>query len=526
MSETLSQTISRITSFIQANAPSVDLSPGSVFSELVVNLESQIQNQLFSDIDDISAVQAISTALSALGDTYSPVIDAIASNYNVSRNQGSASTGTIQVFVSNFANHTVASGVTFTQTTLGYTYATNTITTVLSSQLIAQNGIYYFFVPVTAQTTGQMTAISNATQFILNNLTQISGFVSAQAFGAFTAGLNTETDKQLIARFRNGLGVNNLLSQNSITNQLETTYPNFQDLYIADTTSLVNTRSLSNLLGMKIPGCVDVWVKDGITIPYVPIAVTNAVYTSGKWQLTIPYNSVAPGFYRIVSVTTTADPTTKLPFTYLYTYNSSSPNLINTVDDARFSCQQGAVITSTGSGWPTYTGTTIPFTVTVLAVPDLSSMQALFLNDANRIPCADYLVKGIVPCMVSMSISLVRNNPGDVINTAALQADIFNYVNGLASGAPVAVSQIVKLCHNYGIARVDLPIILNGTILAPTFTLNSDSSAATDNNIIISGTDYLQIPSLPELGVIPQNTMFFASYFNDSGQANIRINVQ
>ena len=525
MSETIQQTISRITSFIQANAPTVDLSPGSVFSELLVNLEGQVQNQLFSDIDDISAVQAISTALSALGDTYSPVIDAIASNYNVYRNQGTASTGTIQIFVSNFTNYNVASGVSFTQPTLGYVYTTSSSTSVLSSQLIAQNGTYYFFVPVTAQTTGQVTAISNGTQFIPNNPSQIPGFVSAQAFGAFTAGLNTETDKQLIARFRNGLGVNNLLSQNSITNQLETAYPLFQDAYVADIASPVNTRSLSNPLGIKIPGCVDVWVKDGITIPYVQVTVTDAVYNDGAWHLTIP-NTAAPGFYRIVNVTTSADPTTKLPFIYLYTYNSSSPNLINTVEDARFSCQQGAVITSTGSSWPSYTGSAVSFVVTVLAVPDLFSMQALFLNDANRIPCADYLVKGIVPCMVSMSISLIRNNPGDAINLAGLQSDIFNYVNGLSVGQPVAVSQIVKLCHNYNIARVDLPIILNGTILAPTFQLNSDETAATDNNIIISGTDYLQIPDLPSLGVIPQNTMFFVSYYNSSGQSNININIQ
>jgi hypothetical protein len=143
-------------------------------------------------------------------------------------------------------------------------------------------------------------------------------------------------------------------------------------------------------------------------------------------------------------------------------------------------------------------------------------MQTTLLDQKNRIPGADYLVKGIVPCMVNMKISLVRKNRNDEVDVVALQGDIFNYINGLSSGEPIVVSEIVSLCHNYGIARVDLPLVVNGTILTPTVN---------DTNLVISGTDFLQIPNLPNLGISPNNTMFYISYFDENGNPNINISV-
>lgn len=516
MSETIDQTIARLTAFIKSQAPNVDISPGSVFNELVLNLESKVQNQLFSDINTISNAQSIQTALNSLGDTYSPIIDAIASNYNVYRNQGTKSTGVIKVYVNSSSSVTVLANTKFTQRTLGYVYtAPNTVIANIdgssnAQKLQTENGLYCFTVPVVAQDVGQLTAISNGTQFAVTS--GIANFVSAQAYGSFIAGLDTETDKQLIARFRNGLGINTLLSQNSITNQLDTKYANFQDVYLADSTSLINSRSLSNPLGIKIPGCVDVWVKDGVTIPYTTFTASSTDYNSGKWTVAVP-STAAPGFYRIVSVQDGNG--NYYTFTTTYDFDTPTPNLINSAADARFSVYQNATL-EVVAAYQNTPPSSITFTITALAAPDLASMQELFLDESYRIPCADYLVRGIVPCMVSMAVSLVLHNPGDVVDTVTLQSDIFNYINSLGFGEPVAVSQIVKLCHKHNIKRVDLPIVLNGTILTP---------SVTDTNIVISGTDYLAIPSIPSKGVIPENTMFFISYFNDKGAENININV-
>jgi hypothetical protein len=525
MSETLAQTITRLTTLIKEKAPTVDISPGSVFNELIVGLESQIQNQVYNDIADISAAKSINAALSSLDNTYDPIIDSIASNYGVLRNQGRKSTGKLKVYVSVAKNYVIPANTIFIQPTLNYSYVTESVTTIdyLSdpSVLISENGLFYFTLDVVADTVGQRNTIGNGTQFNLVNTTQLPGFVKAEAQGSFLSGLDTETDKELIARFKAGLGVKNLLSVNSITSKLTDLYPSFQAVHLADSSSEINTRSLSNLLGIKIPGCVDAYVKNGITIPHTTFTITDASYIgSGKWRLTIP-STAAPGFYRVVSIEDhNSTSVNYLKYQVTYGYESDSPNLLNNATDARYSIYQTATIDVDYTA--PVSNEVIPFDVTVLAAPDLDSIQALFLDSDNRIPCSDYLVKGIVPCLVSLSLSLIKNNPGDVIDEVALQGDIFDYINSLKVGESIAVSKIVNICHKYNIARVDLPIVLNGRILAPYKSVTD----VTDSDIIIAGTDFLAIPNLPARGVTKQNTMFYISYFNDNGLQNINISLK
>ena len=249
MSETSTQTLARLTAFIQEKAPNIDLSPGSVFNELILGLESQIQNQVYNDIDAISQSQAIKDVLSSIPDTYSPVIDRIASNYNTTRNQGALSVGNIKVSVTSqlSANYTLPSNTTFTQTTLGYTYISTSAITLNSGSLVhdTTSGLYYFIIPVTATEIGLHTQLSNGAQFVINKISTIPNFVKAEAYGSFSAGLDQETDRQLITRFKNGLSVNNLLSSVSINSKLASEFTGFRGAFIADTTSPINVRSCS-----------------------------------------------------------------------------------------------------------------------------------------------------------------------------------------------------------------------------------------------------------------------------------------
>src|ERR1017187_3516985 len=247
MSETIAQTITRLTALIKEKAPTIDLAPGSVFNELIVGLDSQVQNQVYNDIGAINAAQSINQALSSLDPTFDPVIDSIASNYSVTRNQGTKSYGTLKVYVTTAKNYTIPANIIFIQPNLGYTYTT------LSSVLIdyqsnpavltQEDGLYFFALTVVATDVGQKTAINSGTQFSIGNPSQILGFVKAAAQGNFNSGLDLETDKELILRFRNGLGVKNLLSQNSIGAKFSTDFAGFKAVYLADTISPINLRS-------------------------------------------------------------------------------------------------------------------------------------------------------------------------------------------------------------------------------------------------------------------------------------------
>jgi hypothetical protein len=529
MSETASQTLARLTAFIQANAPTIDLSPGSVLNELILGLETQIQNQVYNDINAISQGNAISFALASLADTYSPIIDNIASNYNVTRTAGAYSVGNIKAYVtSNSATYTLPSGTSFNQPALGYTYQTTAPISITSLSYSSEVSGYSIIVPVTSTDIGLHTILTNGAPFELGTGSAIPGFVQASAYGSFSAGVNVETDRKLITRFRSGLATSNLLTAASINNYLTNKYPSFSGAYIADATSPVNNRCQNNLLNLKIPGAVDVYVKTNVNIPQVPVSLPGTYlgstdFSANTWQVTLDNNVSGGsylGFYRVVSVQdATSANLVNLPFNVTYSYDSLASNVITDAAQARYSPYQTATI-NIG-----YTGVTSPsgrqFLVTVLAPYQLRAIQETFLDNNNRIPAADYLVKGVVPCMVTMSLSLVANKTGPLVDTVALQRDLFNYVNSLGIGESIVVSQIVNLCHKYNVARVDLPIVLNGRILAP-----YNTTGAADQDIFIEGNDFLQIPDYEQYGVTQDNTAFFLNYFTDNGKPNINLSVK
>ena len=524
MSETLAQTTARITQFIQENAPTVDLSPGSIFNELILSLEAQIQNNVYNDLATLSASQSVATALASLEDTYNPIMDSIASNYGVVRNQGRFATGIISVQVSASTTITVPAGVVFLQPNLNFTYSTiasQTFTTgdgSLAASILNGVTTYYFNLNVQANTIGVAQTVADKTEFQLQNTSAsfIPNFISATANGAFMQGQNQETDKQLIARFKAGQSVANFSTKDAINSVLAATYPSFQSVYLADHNDPINLRAANNPFNIKMPGYVDLYLRNSVAIPQVTFNLSGS-YNGSTWTLAVPAN-MAPGFYRITSVVDPAYPNNPLPFSIVYGADyTAGDNSVQLTSEARYSVYQTATLTVN------YVTTSTPvFTVTAAAPNLLQDVQNLLSDTNTRLPNADYLVKGVVPCEVSVYLSLTLSD-SQPLNTVGLQSDIFNYINGLAVGQAIAVSKIINICHNYNVQQVNLPVIVKGTIKAP---YNQSTDPITDYDILLSGTDTLAIPNLPQYGVTPNNTAFFVSYFGSSSSPNINITTQ
>jgi hypothetical protein len=195
-------------------------------------------------------------------------------------------------------------------------------------------------------------------------------------------------------------------------------------------------------------------------------------------------------------------------------------NEISTDIDARFSKYQTAAITFNYEA-PTNV-TELDFELHVLGQPNLLEMQNLLLIDNQRLVCADYLVKAVVPCLVSLQIKLVKKSAIDTfesLNLQQLKKDIFNYVNTIPFGEHLYASNIIKLCHNYNIKRVDLPIAMSGQILAPDGTV-----------VYLTSDDALPIPYDIPRGISPKTTNYFIDYYRfENGAAqpidNIGINI-
>ena len=169
-------------------------------------------------------------------------------------------------------------------------------------------------------------------------------------------------------------------------------------------------------------------------------------------------------------------------------------------------------------------GTAPSFTITVLVPTNLYEVQQLLSNNDTRLPNADYLAKGVVPCVVNLNLTLLTTDPVafQAQSLVPLQTDLFNYINTLGVGQAIAVSQIISICHKYPtVLQVRLPIVLTGVVIVPVY--ENEESQLIDFTVTLDGTDTLSIPDLTKYGANSNNTAFFTNYQNSNAQENINI---
>jgi hypothetical protein len=148
-------------------------------------------------------------------------------------------------------------------------------------------------------------------------------------------------------------------------------------------------------------------------------------------------------------------------------------------------------------------------------MPHLAEMQDLFLDNKTRVPAADYLVRAVIPCNVSIFLKAAKKTATQTVDVAGIKRDIFNYVNSLSMGEAVNASNIVNIAHNYNVRQVELPVLMTGSVLLPTATGNT--------SLVIRGTDTLEIPNRSADGVTKNTTAFFLNYFDSTGKESIGV---
>jgi len=528
MPEILENTVARLATFISENYSDIETGPGSVINELLIKVASAVQNKQYNLISDLAQSNTISAVLSSDTDTYSPILDSIASNYNTARHEGVTVTGKLKITVSSDAGHILRAGFRFLQPALNLEYHLLNETRVSSDpdpvldelQLFSANGLYYFIVDVVASGVGAEYQVSSGTVFTLYSTNFISGLVKIEAYGSFSSGASRETDRELVMRFKSSLGNTRFESAAGIANNFKNTFAGFQTLSVCGANDTEMLRSKQNALGIATFGKADVYVRSVVGLETFHITKTATKIADNTWQVVID-NSDAPGFYTVksivpaivdVSLGGTLVPT-KVDFDWAI-YSGQRNNDINSRSEARFTKYQNATVTFSYTEAPTVpVHSKALFELSLTGQPNIMKMQDLLLGDAQRLACSDYLVKSAVPCMVSLNISLAKKTAVDTyesLNLQQLKKDIFMYINTLPFGSELQASNIVDICHNYKIKRVNLPIHMTGVIVSPEGA-----------PITITSTDVLSIPDMPEIGVTPKTTLYFTDYYRiEAGVVN------
>lgn len=501
-----------------------DVTPGSVLGELVVKSLANAQLKFSVEVDSLKQGATISDALNSTEDTYYEAVDKIASNFDTQRNQGRKASGKIKLTVKTNKSYYFPAGFSFTQPALSFDFVTSKAysandTGSADLELKQEGGLFYVVIPVEAKVLTGSANVSNGTKFVLTSSGGLPEFVSAAAYGNFSSGQSKETDRELIARFKTGMSAKNLLSATAINSVLRDVAPNFKEASVVGIGDVELTRNKNNVFGIGLPGMVDVYVRTSRVITTTKLSVTGTKIVGGandgRWQMTFGADAV-PGFYRVTTIVQSKGDflgTQQLVSTS-YGVDTTTVVRANTVPaakDARFTRYQTCTVVFDY----TSSASSALFDVTVEHMPYLGEIQSLFLADTTRSPGADYLVKAVVPCNVTVFLKAAKKSATQTIDVAGMKKDIFDYVNGLPMGESVNASSIVNICHKYNVKQVELPVLMTGTILRPTITGNEVT--------VIRGTDTLTIPNLPADGISKLTTAFFLDYFDSTGKESIGI---
>jgi len=502
---------------VQERFPAVDMKRG-VVSDLVVELDGILGAAQGENADRVRQSQSIILIEANSAITDDDLVDNVASNYRITRRAASYAAGEVVIVLNQQLAVSVAKGQVFTVGDRAYTsddtYAARlTAAQVTSStdRLLTQVGTnrWAFTINVTASVAGSASLLQK--DDALTPALPVSAFVSAYAAADFTGGLDAQTSAEIIALLESGMSTKAYSNRSMIKNMVRN----------ADTSvySMV-TAAFDDILAMSIIGFGDVemtrdqhWLfpvsGGGRSDMYLrsqrqpastkltkTATLVSITVDGGIWQAAIVRDD-APGFYDITNIRpagSAADGTN-----YAVTSDTRGVDLteadgvpyipdVETALEAVYSRYQTAVIqfldTDTATAGLVVGVTTQDYDITVRSDPLVKPVQEfLGLRDVRN-PVGDNLVKGAIPCFVSLSVTLERKDASATVNETTLADALADYVNTTGFPGKLYASSLAAVLEPLLPASVSTDsIIMLGQLRKPDGTL-----------AVLTSSDTLTIP--------------------------------
>lgn len=444
------------------------------------------------------------------------IVNAILSNYSITRRSGTTASGTVRINVSRDTTYSIAASQLLS--TAAGVQVKSDGSFLITSDPTASNHLrlypvdslgdqFFFLLPVVAVDAGVGSQLASDVE--VTPTPSIANFISAYTFGAFTGATDQETNQQLIDRLPAAISAKNRVSRVAISSELKEAFPDVLDVSVQGMGDAALHRGVGGLLPVKGGGFADIWVRTALAAESVTVSLTATLDTidetgRGICSCTIPATA-SPGYFLVGSVQ--PDGATAVIGSYPVISHvrrlASSGHKIPGVEEGVYSRLQIADLTFgidpvEGEPFPAE-GADFPVQVQLVGLPSIAEIQDFLDDPEHRAAGTDYLVRASVPCFVWCSPITVHVEPD--IDGATIQEAVFNYVNHLPMGSPLFIDSVVMAIRQVsGVVRVDLPIRFMGRIFCPD---GSFLDLASENALVV--------PSRPELQVVPHTTAFFLS---------------
>lgn len=448
--------------FINENFPEIETRKGSVFRSLVIAPAAAFYALMQAEQEQFrTSVQLANVDVTAFDES---VMEAFISNFLVTRNTGSRTTGLIRVDATQNKTYTVSQEVIFEtgdliqfSPTADFTYSLEPTDTQEPLYLDPDTGTYYFLVNVLSVDVSDVQ-IDQDTVFTLSLDSFIDeDIVGISSYNDFSTGTAAETLEEYRTRATEAVTVRNLVTDKAIRTVIPENFAevsNIQPIGYGDDEMV---RDLVLPQNIHKGGDIDIFVRDS-QLPASAV-VEKAIVANLQVELQSPETPI----YKVEliqlkdgdALTTLTEGTD-----YNVTYGSTDLTEQSFVNNqtvnyySRFSAKEKVTITFLDAAYANRRAV-----ITYSKPSSVQTIQDFVEDEENRVIAANILVRAYAPVFISMNIEYRVTGFDSPVDEAALIQQIQDYVNSLAGLDTIEVSKIVQILESAeGLKSVVLPV--------------------------------------------------------------------
>ena len=448
-------------------------------------------------------------------------VDAIFSNYRVTRGAGASAVGQLTVILSGPVSVTIGSGAVFTangiMVTANSAFTAKTEASQINSstdRLLQQlaDGTWAFNIDVTATTVGTVGMLKKNT-LAVPTVTP-NNYVTSYVASDFSAGVDQESNSAMVARLQQGIAAQAPSNRVNIQAMLRAQAAFARVL----TTSIIGygdpelIRAEHSIFPVKFGGYVDWYIRTQERAVQLTLSKQATLLSrrssdnAGIWQISIGRND-APGFYevRTIAVQTSGNTQGSLPILSDVRGNDFTglgfvPDVL-TVEEGAYSRYQTSVIQFADPATDPHAaiGATGNYQVTVIYLPLIDQIQDFMSNRDHRSISADLLVKAPIPVFVQLTLTIYKAYTQANPNIANIQTALASTVNNADFTGTLYASQLQDIVYGYltsGMRTGGIEML--GRLRYPDGT-----------TMYVTGDDVLTVPDVPEKMVTASTCQFF-----------------
>lgn len=455
--------------------PNIDIKRG-VISQLVLGLDAILAAAQQTNIERLrqsQSLQAIEADPTLADDD---VVNAVLSNYRLARRDATQSTGEVTIVLSQMLAVTITQGAVFEadgeQFTSDETYAARTAAAnVLADtdrliQQIAEDQ-YAFTISVTAVTAGSAGLLRKDTPLV--PLAPPASFAAAYATNDFSGGINAQTNQDLINLMQEGIAAQAYSNRVSISamvkgadeevyDMVTDAFATIEDMSIVGYGDAEMTRDQHWLFPVSGGGRTDIYLRSQQLVQAVVLTKTAALIEKtadgSVWQFSISRDD-APGFYEVTKIILADSSTEQTGYAISDDIRSIDltgddtyvPDILTALEGvySRYQTSTIRFVDTDTDVTALSIGATQSYSVTVTRMPLVSEVQQ-FLGDRRvRNPAGDILVKGAIPCFISLSFVIDKRRTDDEIDEDTIKSNLASYVNTLGFAGRLYASALHRI---------------------------------------------------------------------------------